>query len=530
VIILRRYIVMEERHFQSVALWIVLSHLLQRVDLGVNVAPRLAIQSPAPDCGKTTLLMLVAGGVPRDRMAGDISPASLFRLVDALHVSLLLDEADNMFNGISDQLLLQVVNSGHRRKTAFIERVDTLPDGTKKTVRFSTFTAIAYAGIKELPPTQQTRCIAIKLQAATAAESRKIEHLVNDDSPEMRIVCRKLIRWSADLKELPEIDRPVELLNRLGDNWYPMRQIAQIAGGAWPQRAFNAAQESKVNAADKGDLPALLASIHQIFREPPIERLQTGDIVQKLLAEPEGPWREKHKGKPINEYYLRDSLREVIPKDRPDLRKWKEGAKPARGYHHDLFLGPWERYLGVVVVPFAQTTSRQGGGSKYPPHPPHPPPEDETEAKSKASSVADTEEASATNPPHPPPDPPPEPPERPPAGSYPPDDSVEKTNPRLCGCTARRARGVAARGRRRPECPTQRHMARLLRFSVRQKNSPFPPWRVFSPTRAVGWLRSTSKRLPRPPRRRALNPSAWSLRPSKAVLPLPDVLKRRRLN
>ena len=72
VTILRRYIVMEERHFHSVALWIALAHLLQRGELGVNVAPRLAIQSPAPDCGKTTLLMLVACGVPRARMAGDM--------------------------------------------------------------------------------------------------------------------------------------------------------------------------------------------------------------------------------------------------------------------------------------------------------------------------------------------------------------------------------------------------------------------------------------------------------------------------
>ena len=357
---------------------------------------------------------------------GDISPASLFRLVDALHVSLLLDEADNMFNGVSDQLLLQVVNSGHRRKTAFVERVDTLPNGTKKTVRFSTFTAIAYAGIKELPPTQQTRCIAIKLQAATAAELRRIEHLIDDDSAEMRIICRKLIRWSADLKELPKTDRPIELLNRLGDNWYPMRQIAKLAGGAWVQRSFNAAQESKVNAADKGDLPALLASIHQIFREPPIERLQTGEIVQRLLAEPEGPWREKHKGKPINEYYLRDSLREVIPKDRPDLRKWKEGSKMARGYYHDLFLGAWERYLGLQVVPFTQTTSHQGGGSKYPPHPPHPPPEDETTTNSTTNPVADESEASATNPPHPPPNPPNSPSDPPAAGPNSPGDDVDE--------------------------------------------------------------------------------------------------------
>ena len=337
---------------------------------------------------------------------GDISPASLFRLVDALHVSLLLDEADNMFNGVSDQLLLQVVNSGHRRKTAFVERVDTLPNGTKKTVRFSTFTAIAYAGIKELPPTQQTRCIAIKLQAATAAESRRIEHLIDDDSAEMRIICRKLIRWSADLKELPKTDRPIELHNRLGDNWYPMRQIAKLAGGAWVQRSFNAAQESKVNAADKGDLPALLASIHQIFREPPIERLQTGEIVQRLLAEPEGPWREKHKGKPINEYYLRDSLREVIPKDRANWRRWKEGAKVVRGYYPIYFWGRGSGTSAFRLYPSRRLRHTRVGGRSHPSHPPHPSPEDETATNSTDYPVADENEASVTNPPHPSPDPP----------------------------------------------------------------------------------------------------------------------------
>ena len=67
----------------AVALWIAFAHLVQREDLGINISPRLAIQAPDTDCGKTVLLEAVACGVPRPDMLVSISASSLFRSVDA---------------------------------------------------------------------------------------------------------------------------------------------------------------------------------------------------------------------------------------------------------------------------------------------------------------------------------------------------------------------------------------------------------------------------------------------------------------
>jgi hypothetical protein len=55
--------------------------------------------------------------------------------------------------------------------------------------------------------------------------------VVRDAESEALFHCRrKFARWARDLTALPVVDRPKELLNGKGDNWYPLRQIAHLAG------------------------------------------------------------------------------------------------------------------------------------------------------------------------------------------------------------------------------------------------------------------------------------------------------------
>ena len=72
------------------------AHLLHRTDLGINVAPRLAVQSPTMRSGKSTTLEIVHNLTPRPVIAGSITTSSLFRIVEAEKPTLLIDEADNV--------------------------------------------------------------------------------------------------------------------------------------------------------------------------------------------------------------------------------------------------------------------------------------------------------------------------------------------------------------------------------------------------------------------------------------------------
>ena len=60
------------------------------------VHPRLILLSPVENCGKTTVLAIIKrlAPQPEPQMTNDITPASLFRTMDA-GATVLIDEADN---------------------------------------------------------------------------------------------------------------------------------------------------------------------------------------------------------------------------------------------------------------------------------------------------------------------------------------------------------------------------------------------------------------------------------------------------
>ena len=114
------------------------------------------------------------------------------------HPTLLIDEADNVVNKNSSPDLLAILNSGHRRRTAYVIRSVPTEDGGWEPHKFNTFTGIAFAGLEILPETLQDRSIGLPLHKATREE--KPEHLANGYSPVLIECRRKFARWAADLR------------------------------------------------------------------------------------------------------------------------------------------------------------------------------------------------------------------------------------------------------------------------------------------------------------------------------------------
>jgi putative DNA primase/helicase len=345
---LARYVVASTAFLHTVALWAAFSHALHREDLEIGVSPRLAIQSPMKRCGKTVLLEAIACLTPRPDMNSSISPASLFRVIDEEQVTVLIDEADLLLHRNVNPELLLILNAGHRKSTAYVRRIEKNDNGRQKQRRFNTFTAIAFAGIKQLPETLQDRSIVITLKRAFGGEVR--EHLVNGRSGILVDGRRKLARWRLDARSLPMIDRPIELSNRLGDNWYPLRQIAAVAGGEWPARAMAAALGNAHDDpnAEQNVTVALLQDIWQVFYDKKVVRMHTRFLVGELLGMSEGRWDEANRGKRINEYFLREHLADLLPKTKEALktRRWRDGGGESLfGYTEDHLQDAWRRYL-----------------------------------------------------------------------------------------------------------------------------------------------------------------------------------------
>ena len=176
----------------------------------------------------------------------------------------MCDEADNLLQAGAAPICSASSTSGHRRATANVLRARSRhPEtGDWEVVEFSTFTPIAFAGIRELPETLQDRSIIIQMQRALKGEREA--HLVNGYSAVLVECRRKFARWAMDLTELPAATMPPALYNRAGDNWRFLLAIAQMAGGEWPDLIEKAAL-SALDEDDAGALIQLLEAIWNVF-------------------------------------------------------------------------------------------------------------------------------------------------------------------------------------------------------------------------------------------------------------------------
>ncbi len=348
---LARYAIAPLHRLATAVLWSAYAHLLPRADLGIDVAPRLGIRSKVRGSGKSTLLECVENLTPNPVLAGSITSSSTFRIIDATRATLLIDEADNIVNKNSSPDLLAILNSGHRRRTAYVIRSVPTPDGGWTPVKFNTFTAIAFAGLEILPETLQDRSLGLPLHKATREE--KPEHLANGYSPVLIECRRKFARWAADLQELPGATLPPELFNRTGDNWRNLFSIAEAAGGKWPEHARQAAME-ETTEEDSNNSLQLLEAMWQIFAEKKVVRMHTKVLLDALMKIEEAPWEEANNGRQINAHWLRERLKGFLPRPaNPEAaealrrsRQWREGKGPAnKGYTEDHLREAWLRYL-----------------------------------------------------------------------------------------------------------------------------------------------------------------------------------------
>jgi len=355
---LQRYIVADETFLAAVTLWCAHTHLCHHEHIRLQRSPRLAVQARTPGSGKTTLLEAIGALVPRPRVAASLTASTVLRVVDQRHPALLIDEADRVLHDQNSDLL-SILNAGDRRATAWVERSVPTPDGGWEVKRFSVWGAVAFAGIDELPPTQQDRSIVIQLQKALDRDIP--DHLEDGTSAELVLLKRKLATWSHDLEELP---RPVlpDLLTRqagrIGDNWRVLFGIAQLAGGRWPELVKQAALEAVKREGALTVVQRLLESVHRIFQKREADaaikaddkiRITTPDLIAALLADDEDEWGTANRGRAVTWYWLRDNLRHLLTP--PGTKEWEGPAsggqrgKRYRGYLKAQFERAWERHL-----------------------------------------------------------------------------------------------------------------------------------------------------------------------------------------
>lgn len=336
----RRYVAMPPEAATAVALWIAHTY----AEAAADHSPILAITSPTRRCGKTRLLDVLTAVVRRPLPVANVTAPALFRAVERYTPTLLIDEVDTLL-GQADELR-GILNSGHDRATAQVIR--TVGDDHEPR-QFSTWCPKAMACIGRLPGTLQDRSIEVRLRRRTPAEHvarLRSDHLRREAEP----LRRQLARWAADaLPRLRAADPaiPDGLHDRAADHWRPLFAIADLAGGAWPDRTRAAALAR--SGEDGGEDPEagveLLRDLRQLFEERGAVALPSRALVESLVGLEDRPWATWRHGRPLT---ARDLARLLAPFGvRSRNIKLSDGSV-LKGYAREDFGDPWERYLPDV--------------------------------------------------------------------------------------------------------------------------------------------------------------------------------------
>ncbi len=336
---IRRHIVMFDHTADSAALWVLHSYLLDCF----GISPRLAITSPEKGCGKTTALDVVSRLVSRPLPTANASAAAIFRVVELIRPTLLIDEADTFLR--ENEELRGILNSGHRQGGSVIRTV-----GEEFEPRsFSTYSACAIALIGKLPATLADRSVSIELRRRRPDEP--IEQFRFDRTEHLDQLARKAARWArdnADRVRSADPDMPDGVFNRAADNWRPLLVIADAVGGEWPARARRAVQCTSATATgdDQSARVLLLTDIRAIFAERKLDRLSSADLVMALVAIEGRPWAEWKAGKPISA----NGLARMLAPFGVGSATVRIGTGTPKGYLVAQFDDAFARYLPSKVI------------------------------------------------------------------------------------------------------------------------------------------------------------------------------------
>jgi putative DNA primase/helicase len=327
-----RYIVLPKGAGVALALWILHAWT---VDAG-DISPFIVLVSPTKRCGKTSALIILYYLTPRSELASNISPSALFRYIEQSHPTLLIDEADSFVK--DNEELRGILNSGQTKAAAHVIR-NVEVNGEHKPRRFSTWAPKAIATIRSLADTLEDRAVVLTLQRKP--KTAKVQRLRKRDSEEFATFRRQAARWANDnFAKLTDPDPavPDALNDRAADNWRPLLAIADIVGADWPQRAREAACILSGGDTDGAANVELLQDIRKAFGDA--DAIRSADLVESLTADPERPWAEYNRGKPITQRQLARLLGgfHIISTNVRLL------GQQGKGYRRSDFEGVWEAY------------------------------------------------------------------------------------------------------------------------------------------------------------------------------------------
>jgi hypothetical protein len=346
---LRRYAALSAAQYVVVTLWIAHAHALD----ATSTTAYLHVTSAEAESGKSRLLEVIEPLVPKPMYAASMTPAVLFRAVQKLKPTLLVDEVDNLLRDKEAKSeLLGLLNAGYRRG-ALAYRIG---GGNRDELQsFETFSAKAIAGLDDLVATLASRCLRIEMQRRRVDE--QVEDFFREEAhAEAAPIRDDLAAWAARNIETLRSAKPDRLgvRDRLEEACRLLLAIAELCGERWRSRAREALLElagASIGGA-MSERTQLLADVRDVFADAgdPAE-LTTAALLDGLLALDESPWRSWWGVERDGEVHPSKGAARKLSSH---LRGFKVtshsvGERRQKGYRRSGFEDAWKRYLPALA-------------------------------------------------------------------------------------------------------------------------------------------------------------------------------------
>lgn len=280
-----------EAALDIVTLFVTHTHAVDQNDrLAFDTSPRLMFSSDQPGSGKSRALEMCALLCHNGAIVCDPTAPSFAQLASEQRATILVDELDILLGrGNAKSDLRSLFNASYKRKTAFFSRAGKPP--------IPIFAAVAFAGLGStfrsaaVLSALRSRTLVIEMVRTTPPESYRPR--VHDYTAEA--LRAELAEWvGRNTSRIVETwpDLPEGISDRAAELCEPLIQVADIAGGRWPEAARNAIRELMLgqnDAPDEMPLSAqLLQDIRTVFGDA--DQVSTVDLVEALCTLAGGRW------------------------------------------------------------------------------------------------------------------------------------------------------------------------------------------------------------------------------------------------
>jgi hypothetical protein len=207
-----------------------------------DTTPYVNLESAVPGCGKTTTVGLMRI-CARPQLAVSIREAALYRLIEEMRPTLLIDEAETI-GGSSEQALAvrAVAQTGYKRGG----RVPRCEGEDHKVVWFETYCPKLFALIGGLSGALLDRCIVVHMERRPSGAQRKScreKVLKRDAQPLIESLEAYALQNSEALARLyarePDEGYWPHIVDREAELWGPLLIHARLAGNEIEQRLLH---------------------------------------------------------------------------------------------------------------------------------------------------------------------------------------------------------------------------------------------------------------------------------------------------